>query len=191
MSKANSHLFLGTLGQVLNSERSKSDFLKSRKNAVTIIAERAKHLDTREHPIKNRKYLSNKQIKEIEQKIRSRTATMEEYKNLRMTQRLNAKRKMAVREFWIVERTKIQNNLPTTRNWTQQQKNDILARKRPKYNGKVMQGHHTYSVKNYPHLAGKYEIIYPVTYEEHFYGWHGGNWKNSLPGKQIKKIRNF
>ena len=38
-------------------------------------------LDTREHTIKHKKYLSKKQIKEIKKKIEARTATMEEYKN--------------------------------------------------------------------------------------------------------------
>lgn len=43
-----------------------------------------------------------------------------------------------------------------------------------------MQGHHSYSASQYPHLANKGEIIYPATPNEHFNGWHGGNWKNSL-----------
>ncbi|MDF2791098.1 MAG: hypothetical protein K0S80_4200, partial [Neobacillus sp.] len=35
------------------------------------------------------------------------------------------------------------------------------------------------------------DIIYPVTPNEHFNGWHGGNWKNSLPGKPINPIEDF
>lgn len=54
-----------------------------------------------------------------------------------------------------------------------------------------MQGHHSYSASQYPHLANKGEIIYPATPNEHFNGWHGGNWKNSLPGERIKPIDDF
>lgn len=63
--------------------------------------------------------------------------------------------------------------------------------KKPKYNGKTLQGHHSYSVSQYPHLAGRSEVIWPVTANEHFRGWHGGNWKNSLPGKPIVDIDDF
>lgn len=53
----------------------------------------------------------------------------------------------------------------------------------------TMQGHHTYSVSHYPHLAGNHKVIYPVSFEEHLYEWHGGNFKNSLPGKPFKRKR--
>lgn len=46
-----------------------------------------------------------------------------------------------------------------------------------------MQAHHTYSVNKYPHLAKEGHLIYPVTFDEHFYGFHNGNFRNSLPGK--------
>ncbi|WP_141687117.1 hypothetical protein [Fictibacillus enclensis] len=29
------------------------------------------------------------------------------------------------------------------------------------------------------------EIIYPVTFREHLYRWHGGSYKKSLPGKPL------
>ena len=32
------------------------------------------------------------------------------------------------------------------------------------------------------------DIIYPVTKYEHRQGWHGGNMRNSLPGKPINRI---
>jgi len=37
-------------------------------------------------------------------------------------------------------------------------------------NGKPIQGHHTFSVSKYPHLAGKGEGIYPATDNEHLNG---------------------
>ena len=55
----------------------------------------------------------------------------------------------------------------------------------------IIQGHHSYSVSKYPHLAGKSAIIYPATFNEHLNGWHGGNFKNSKSGRPIKDIRDF
>ena len=49
----------------------------------------------------------------------------------------------------------------------------------------------SYSASQYPHLANKGEVIYSATPNEHFKGWHGGNWKNSLPGKPINSIDDF
>lgn len=77
------------------------------------------------------------------------------------------------------------NGEPLTRNWTEDQIRDILNGITPTYNGKTIQDHHTYSVSQYPHLANKGEVIYPVTQNEHFKGWHGGCFKKSLPGEPI------
>ena len=74
-----------------------------------------------------------------------------------------------------------------TRQWNSQQTEDILNGRRPKYNEKTIQGHHTYSASKYPHLANRAGVIFPVTFEEHLKGWHGGNFKNSKPGKPISK----
>ena len=60
-----------------------------------------------------------------------------------------------------------------------------------KHSGKTIQGHHSYSVSKYPHLADKGEIIYTATFNEHFNGWLGGNFRNSLPGEPIKTIIDF
>lgn len=49
----------------------------------------------------------------------------------------------------------------------------------------------SYSASKFPHLSDKGEVIYPATIREHLYGWHGGNYKNSLPGKPIKDIKDF
>ena len=81
----------------------------------------------------------------------------------------------------------------TTREWSDAQRESILSGFRPKYNGKTIQGHHTYSAGRYPHLANRGEVFFSVTFDEHLYGWHGGNFKNSLPGKPIsyKKKHGF
>lgn len=54
-----------------------------------------------------------------------------------------------------------------------------------------MQGHHSYSVSKYPHLADCGEVIFLTTRNEHFNGWHGGNYKNSMPGEPISSIMDF
>ena len=105
--------------------------------------------------------------------------------------RLKKRRDLGVKRFWKSERSRIINNEKTTRNWNAQQMHDIIIGKRPKFLDKTIQGHHTYSVSDYPHLADKGEIIFPATFNEHLYGWHGGDYKKSLPGKQIKRIREF
>lgn len=46
-------------------------------------------------------------------------------------------------------------------------------------------------MSQYPHLANKGEVIYPITLNEHFNGWHGGNFKNSLSGEFIVDIHDF
>lgn len=189
MSKSISNHYQGTAGFRAFFGRELSGFIESRKDAESIIAERVKGLDTNEHRIKNKKILSSKKMAEVRRKIEQRTATMEEYKNLRMSERLLARRSAGVDAFYEAEKERINNGLPTTRKWTTQQRDDILAGRKPKYGGKTMHAHHTYSVKKYPHLADKGEVIYPTTFQEHFIEWHGGNWKNSLPGKRIKKNR--
>ena len=128
-------------------------------------------------------------MKEVSKKIDQRTATMEEYKNYTMTQRFNKRRQQAIDAFWKDERNRILSGQPWTRQWTEEQKAAILAKKRPKFNGKTLQGHHTYSASKYPHLSNRSEVIYPVTFDEHLYEWHGGNFKTSSPGKRINRKR--
>ncbi len=191
MSKPVSHHFSGTRGHHGFYGNELSKFIDSRRNADDIIAERTKELDTKEHLICKKQYLSYHQMKRIKEKIASRSATMEEYKNYEMTKRLNDRRKKAVDRFWRMEQKRLLLGLAPTRAWTPEQRQDILAGKKPKFHGKTIQGHHTYSVNKYPHLADKHEVIYPTTFEEHLYGWHGGNFRNSLPGKMIIRIKSF
>ena len=98
------------------------------------------------------------------------------------------KRRNGVNKFWKQERVRLQNGQKWYSDWSPKQKADILKGKRPKHSGKTIQGHHSYSVSKYPHLADKGEIIYTATFNEHFNGWLGGNFCNSLPGEPIKTI---
>lgn len=87
-------------------------------------------------------------------------------------------------------RDSLNSDIPT-RDWNQEQLNDILNGKKPKVDVETVQGYHSYSVSQYPYLAKKGEIIYLATPNEHFKGRYGGNWKNSLPGKPIIPIDDF
>lgn len=175
MSKGNSRLFSGTTGLAVATLSHGQD----------IIAERVVGMDLREHP--RAKALSAKQRRNIVAKIKSRSATREEYAKYNSDSRFAKRRKEGVRQFWVQEQMRILTGKQTTRDWSESQRQEILDSKRPKYNGKTIQGHHTYSASRYPHLANQGAVIFPVTFDEHLYGWHGGNFKNSLPGKPIKK----
>ena len=179
MSKSLSNHFHGTTGE--------RRFLTSLgQNEGDIINERVQGLDLREHPVKFKSTLSRKEIKK---RIDNRTASKDDYKKYYALDRLAKRRKKGVNEFWKQERRRIKKGEPTTRNWTAEQRNDILHTRKPKINGKSLQGHHSYSVSKYPHLANKGEAIYPATFEEHLYVWHGGNFKNSLPGRPFTRKR--
>ncbi|RIW28968.1 hypothetical protein D3H55_20315 [Bacillus salacetis] len=157
------------------------------KPAELIIADRTKGLDLNPHPIQQ-KQLSAKKMKELKGKIENRTITKAEYQQYTWNKKFTKHRNSGVFDFWYQERQRILNNETPTRNWNQEQINDILKGKKPKVNGEIVQGHHSYSASQYPHLADKGEIIYPATPNEHLKGWHGGNWKNSLPGRPINLI---
>lgn len=175
MSKGISGLFSGTSGSIIALLSHGQD----------IIAPRVAGMDLREHP--RHSSLSAKQRKEIAAKVKSRTATKDEYVRYYSDSRFAKRRKEGVRQFWVQEQMRILTGKQTTREWSDSQKQAILSSKRPKYNGKTIQGHHTYSASRYPHLANQGAIIFPVTFDEHLYGWHGGNFNNSLPGRPIKK----
>ena len=67
----------------------------------------------------------------------------------------------------------------------------IIGGERPKFRGRTMESHHTYSVAKYPHLANRGDLIYPATHLEHFVGWHGKSYRNSKPGIPINKVYEF
>ncbi|MFJ7934351.1 T7SS effector LXG polymorphic toxin [Sporosarcina sp. NPDC096371] len=160
------------------------------RTAEQIISDRTKGLDINPHPIQQ-KQLSAKKMKELRGKIENRTITKAEYEQYIWNKKFAKHRASGVTDFWYQERQRILNNETPTRDWNQEQINDILNGKKPKVDGEIVQGHHSYSASQYPHLANKGEIIYPATPNEHFKGWHGGNWKNSLPGKPINPIDDY
>ena len=175
MSKGISGLFKGTSGSIAQN-------LLLGQN---LIALRVAGLDLREHP--RNKALSAKKRKEISSKIQNRTATRAEYKQLSSDRRFSIRRQEGVNQFWVQEQMRILHGLQTTRNWSNEQRAAIIQSKRPKVNGKTVQGHHAYSASKYPHLANQGAVIFPVTFKEHLYGWHGGNFRNSLPGQPFKQ----
>ena len=154
------------------------------KTAKEIIGDRVQGFDLEAHSTSN-KQLSSSKMKELKNKIDSRTATREEYNLYEWNKKMSQRRREGVKDFWNQERERIISGERTTRNWSQEQIPDILSGKTPKYNGKPIQGHHAYSVLQYPQLANRGEVIYPVTLNEHLNGWHGGNFKNSLPGNPL------
>jgi len=182
MSKPSSGHFNGTTGKKIAQGISSTVSKK-----CDIIAKKKSSLDLREHPTKY-KQMSSKKLKKLREKETNRTITKEEYKHKEWQRRLKIRRNEGIRQFWEREQFLIKSNLPTTRNWSAEQRKAILAGKRPKFKGLTLDSHHTYSVAKYPHLANRGELIYPVTKYEHRQGWHGGNMRNSLPGKPINKI---
>ncbi|WP_369689527.1 hypothetical protein [Bacillus cereus] len=135
--------------------------------------------------------MSSKKMKALRDKIDNRTITKQEYADYIWNKKFATRRDKGVKEFWYQEQQRILNNEPLTREWSQEQLKDILAGKTPKFDGKPIAGHHSYSAAKYPHLADKGEIIYPATFREHFYGWHGRKWRNSIPGEPIIPIKDF
>lgn len=123
-------------------------------DAESVIAARAKGLDLSEHPI-GQKQLSSGQRRSIAQKIKNRTATKEEYRRYMWDRRLGRRRKNGIDEFWAQEALRLSMGQKGTRNWSAEQREAILAGKKPKYNGRTLESHHTYSVARYPHLANR------------------------------------
>jgi hypothetical protein len=179
MTKPDSGLFKDTIGL--------DDFYG---DAESVIAARVAGLDLTPHPI-TQKQLSAKQMERLKTKIEDRTATKEEYVQYMWNKRFKKRHDKGVVNFWLREKEAIKNGREETRNWSFEQKEAILSGRRPKFNNRTIQGHHSYGVKDYPHLADKGAIIYPATHNEHLKGWHDGNYKNSLPGRRIRRIRDF
>ncbi|MFB5764109.1 hypothetical protein ACE5LO_27525, partial [Paenibacillus medicaginis] len=158
------------------------------KSEADIIAERAKGLDTtpRETPYK---IMGSKKMKKLNEKAKNRTITKEEWKQLEWNKRFKRRRDTGVDNFWEQERERLLKG-KSTRNWTTEQVQDIINGSVPKHNGKAIIGHHAYSASKYPQLANRGEIIFPVTFKEHLYRWHGGSYRKSLPGKPLNDLFN-
>lgn len=183
MSKSTSGHFKNTQG-ILNHPA----LLPSRINIKILeMCEKEKIVP---HPTKF-KQLSYRKKKLLRNKLDKRTITREEYKLLEWNRRLSIRRNKGIDNFWRDEYRRLKNNLPRTRNWKDDQKADILVNKRPKFDNVTMQSHHMFSVKDYPHLANRGDLIFPATAHEHFAGWHGGKYTNSLPGVPIIHIVDF
>lgn len=179
MSKPDSGLFSGTKGEVLHNG-----------DAEQVISSRAKGLDLREHPT-SQKQLGRKARKAIDGKVQQRTATREEWKRREWDRRMRRRRKKGIDAFWAREAVLLSSGKKGTRNWTDEQIGQIISGNKPTFSGRKMESHHTFSVRLYPHLADRGEIIYPATHYEHRMGWHGGNYKESLPGKRIRFVNEF
>lgn len=179
MSKPESGLFKGTAGV--------KDFYG---DAESIIADRVKGLDLTPHPIKM-KQLSSSKLAKLKSKIETRTATRDEYTLYMWNKRFKRRRAKGVKDFWTAETVRLKTGQKGTRAWTKEQREEILKGRRASFNGKTLQGHHTFSASKYPHLANNHLVIYPATSFEHVKGWHGGNYKKSEPGRRIRRIREF
>ncbi|WHY79964.1 hypothetical protein QNH20_12820 [Neobacillus sp. WH10] len=131
------------------------------------------------------KSLSRDQQKIIKEKIENRTVTKEEYKRYQWDKRFSKRRAAGVNEFWKQEKKRILDGEPPTREWTNEQIQEILKGKKPQYNGQSIIGHHTYNAMNYPHICNIGELIYPVTSREHLKGWHGGSYSKNAPGRPV------
>ena len=177
MTKPESGLFKGTSGI--------EDFYG---DAERVIAERVKNLDLTPHPV-TQKQLSSKQCKRIKSRIEDRTATKDEYKRYMWNTRFSRRKRAGINNFWSEERGRIMNSEPWTRDWSDVQIEQILNKGKPTHLSKSLEAHHTYSAKNFPHLSNLGAVIYPATHNEHLKGWHGGNYRKSLPGKRIKRYR--
>ncbi|SNT17308.1 Predicted ribonuclease, toxin component of the YeeF-YezG toxin-antitoxin module [Bacillus sp. OK838] len=131
------------------------------------------------------KSLSRDQQKKIKEKIENRTVTKEEYNRYQWDKRFSKRRAAGVNEFWKQEKKRVIDAEPTTRDWTNEQIQEILKGKKPKYNEQSIIGHHTYNAMNYPHISNRGALIYPVTSREHLKGWHGGSYSKNAPGRPV------
>lgn len=179
MTKPESGLFKGTPGI--------DDFYG---NAEKVIASRVKGLDLTPHPITN-KQLSSKKMVKLNSKIESRTATREEYTLYMWNKRFKKRRRVAVKDFWTAETVRLMAGEKGTRERSSEQREEILKGQKASFNGRTLQGHHTYSAAEYPHLANNHLVIFPATHDEHLKGWHGGNYRKSKAGKRIRRFREF
>lgn len=185
MSKPSSGHFQGTAGSNHSGSAHFTNY-----SASDIIAERVKGMDLRPHPTKY-KQPSPQRLKKLRAKERNQTITKQEYKLLDWSRRFSRRRERGRDTFWDEECERIRKGLRSTRNWSSEQRKDILNKKRPKYKGKTLEAHHAYPASMYPHLADRHEVIYPVTHSEHLHGWHGGSYRKAIPGKPIKKKSDF
>jgi len=134
------------------------------------------------------KPLTPKQKKAIQAKVKNRTATKEEYKRLQWDRRFNNRRSRGVDRFWSQEKARLKAGESGTRDWSPEQRADILNNKTPKFDGQAIEGHHKYNALDYPHMADDPKNIFPTTWTEHFHRWHGGNFRNDTSGYPLNPL---
>ena len=115
--------------------------------------------------------------------MESRSATREDWARLEWDRRFQNRRRTGVRRFWAEERRRLAEGESGTRNWTPEQVEEILAGRRPTFEGETMTGHHRRSALEHPQLANDPENIYPATTTEHLQRWHGGDFQNPTFGE--------
>ena len=84
--------------------------------------------------------MGSKRMTKVRGKIDARTATKDEYRLLRHTERLNGRRDEGVRLFWEQERERILNGQTPSRSWSSEQRATILHGDAAMLNGKKLQG---------------------------------------------------
>jgi hypothetical protein len=122
--------------------------------------------------------LSNSTRSALLEKVDSRTITREEWARLQWNERLTIRRQEGIDAFWDAERQRLTQGLPGSRDWSPEAVQSILDGGQPR----GIYSHHRYSVSLYAQLANDASTISPVTFYEHFYKWHGGNWSNPSHG---------
>jgi GHH signature containing HNH/Endo VII superfamily nuclease toxin len=129
------------------------------------------------------KPLTPKQRKLLKAKVEDRTISQDEYNRLQWDRRFSNRRQRGVDRFWGAERRRLRAGGEGTRNWTPEQKAEILAGRTPTHNGKPIEGHHKHNALDHPQVADDGNNIYPATWDEHFHRWHGGNFQNDTFGE--------
>ena len=125
--------------------------------------------------------LSSKAYAALQEKVKNRTITKDEWQRLNWSDRLTERRQAGIDSFWTAERQRLEQGMPGTRNWNADATQRILDSGTPR----GIFAHHRYSVSQYPQLANDPSTIFPATFREHFYKWHGGNWKNPSHGTPV------
>lgn len=135
--------------------------------------------DTKSRKISN---MSQTKKQSYREKLKNRKLTKDEYKTAYREKRFENRRREGIKKFWKEEKERIQTGQKPSREWTPQQRQDILNNKIPKEpNGKAIEGHHKYSAREYPQHANDPKNIEPLTRAEHLQR-HGGNTKNPTHG---------
>ena len=157
------------LAPVVGALKYSDEAVMALKNSDVTAKEAGRLLDAVGTPFRQ---LGRKQYSRLQKKIADRTITRDEWKRLQWHDRLVERRARGVSLFWEAEAERLTQGLPGTRNWSQEVRELIISGGRPK----GIFGHHKYSVSQYPQLASDPNNIYPVTFYEHFFRWHGGKW---------------